>query len=93
MLRAAGHAHEPRAASPRATPSTPPRACCASEGLTAFIVQAGGDLYVAGQQADGVALAGRRARSARRRRDDFFAMLEVEDHAFSTAGDYERGFV
>ncbi len=24
---------------------------------------------------------------------DYFAMLEVEDHAFSTAGDYERGFV
>ena len=26
-------------------------------------------------------------------RADYFAMLEVEDHAFSTAGDYERGFV
>jgi thiamine biosynthesis lipoprotein len=24
---------------------------------------------------------------------DFFALVEVEDHAFSTAGDYERSFV
>jgi thiamine biosynthesis lipoprotein len=24
---------------------------------------------------------------------DFFALMEVEDHAFSTAGDYERAFV
>src|SRR5262249_37965300 len=26
-------------------------------------------------------------------RDDYFAVAPVEDHAFSTAGDYERAFV
>lgn len=63
------------------------------EGLSAFFVQAGGDLYVAGRKPEGVpfrvGVRDPRGRDA----NDYFAMLEVEDHAFSTAGDYERGFV
>jgi thiamine biosynthesis lipoprotein len=63
------------------------------EGLTAFFVQAGGDLFVAGRKPEGVpfrvGVRDPRGRDA----NDYFAMLEVEDHAFSTAGDYERGFI
>ena len=39
------------AASRRATPSTRRRAVLAAKGLTSFFVQAGGDLYVRGQEA------------------------------------------
>ncbi len=64
-----------------------------ADGLDAFLVQAGGDLYVKGKKPDGsrfrVGVRDPRGRDA----TDYFAMLEVEDHAFSTAGDYERGFV
>jgi FAD:protein FMN transferase len=63
------------------------------EGLTAFFVQAGGDLFVAGRKPEGVpfrvGVRDPRGRDA----NDYFATLEVEDHAFSTAGDYERGFI
>lgn len=62
-------------------------------GLDSFFVQAGGDLYVRGKKPDGsrwrVGTRDPRAVDA----DDHFATLEVEDHAFSTAGDYERSFV
>ena len=62
-------------------------------GLTSFFVQAGGDLYARGQEArrrpsGKPACAIRAAPTAR-----YFAMLPVSDHAFSTAGDYERSFV
>jgi thiamine biosynthesis lipoprotein len=64
-----------------------------AEGLTSFFVQAGGDLFVQGKKPDGsrfrVGVRDPRGRDAL----DWFAMLEVEDHAFSTAGDYERGFI
>src|SRR6185437_14063062 len=62
-------------------------------GLTSFFVQAGGDLYVQGRKPDGspYRVGVRDPRSPNE--TDFFATLEVEDHAFSTAGDYERGFV
>ncbi len=62
-------------------------------GLASFLVQAGGDLYVQGKKPDGsrYRVGVRDPRSASE--GDYFAMLEVEDHAFSTAGDYERGFV
>ncbi|APR83279.1 Thiamin biosynthesis lipoprotein ApbE [Minicystis rosea] len=63
------------------------------EGLSAFFVQAGGDLFVRGKKPDGspfrVGVRDPRGRDA----NDWFAMLEVVDHAFSTAGDYERGFI
>jgi thiamine biosynthesis lipoprotein len=65
----------------------------AAQGLSSYFVQAGGDLYVRGRKPDG----SRWRVGARDPRSpdpgDFFAMVEVEDHAFSTAGDYERSFV
>jgi thiamine biosynthesis lipoprotein len=64
-----------------------------AEGLASFFVQAGGDLYVAGAKPDGaryrVGVRDPRGKDP----SDFFARLEVEDHAFSTAGDYERSFI
>jgi len=61
-------------------------------GLGSFTAQAGGDLYVAGRKPDGKAWRVG-IRDPRGKAGAFFAMLEVEDHAFSTAGDYERAFV
>jgi thiamine biosynthesis lipoprotein len=62
-------------------------------GLRAFYVQAGGDLYVRGKKPDGSRFRVG-VRDPRGKHDlDHFAMIEVEDHAFSTAGDYERSFV
>jgi thiamine biosynthesis lipoprotein len=61
-------------------------------GLTAFFVQAGGDLYTHGTKPDGSEWqAG--IRDPRGKDGSFFAMLPVSDHAFSTAGDYERSYV
>jgi thiamine biosynthesis lipoprotein len=61
-------------------------------GLQAFLVQAGGDLYGAGRKADGSrwvsGIQDPRGGSGR-----FFGVLELEDHAFSTAGDYARAYV
>jgi FAD:protein FMN transferase len=60
-------------------------------GFTSFIVQAGGDMYVAGDK-DGapwiVAI-----RDPRGPADASFAVAPIKDHSFSTSGDYERGFV
>jgi len=62
-----------------------------SAGLRSFYVQAGGDLYVEGKKPDGTPWrAG--IRDPRGPEGSFFARLAVEDHAFSTAGDYERSF-
>lgn len=61
-------------------------------GLRSFTAQAGGDLYVAGRKSDGKAWRVG-IRDPRGKAGAFFAMLEVEDHAFSTAGDYERAFI
>jgi len=61
-------------------------------GLDAFTAQAGGDLYVAGRKPGGKPWRVG-VRDPRGKPGAFFAMLEVEDHAFSTAGDYERAFV
>jgi thiamine biosynthesis lipoprotein len=61
-------------------------------GLTSFYVQAGGDLYAHGLKPDGSPwLAG--IRDPRGPDGDYFAMAPVSDHAFSTAGDYERTYV
>ena len=61
-------------------------------GLVAFFVQAGGDLYAHGTKPDGSPwLAG--IRDPRGTEGDYFAMLAVRDHAFSTAGDYERAYI
>lgn len=61
-------------------------------GITSFYVQAGGDLYTHGTKPDGAAWqAG--IRDPRGAEGDYFAVMSVEDHAFSTAGDYERSYV
>ena len=60
-------------------------------GLQAFFVQAGGDLFTKGRKPDGNEWqAG--VRDPRGPEGSFFAMLSVSDHAFSTAGDYERSY-
>ncbi len=64
-----------------------------TEGLKGFFVQAGGDLYVRGKKPDGSRFRVG-VRDPRGKNEwDSIALLEVEDHAFSTAGDYERAFV
>jgi thiamine biosynthesis lipoprotein len=61
-------------------------------GMTSFYVQAGGDLYAHGNKADGSPwIAG--IRDPRGPEDDYFATMPVSDHAFSTAGDYERSYI
>lgn len=57
-------------------------------GYVDFIVQAGGDMYVAGRRGDRHWRVG--IRDPRGGRDNYFAFAEVEDHSFSTSGDYER---
>jgi FAD:protein FMN transferase len=61
-------------------------------GLTSFYVQAGGDLYTRGTKPDGAPWqAG--IRDPRGPEGDYFAVMGVQDHAFSTAGDYERSYL
>jgi thiamine biosynthesis lipoprotein len=60
-------------------------------GFVDFIMQAGGDMFVAGKK--GATPWGVGIRDPRGPRDAFFAFAPVEDHSFSTSGDYERGFV
>jgi thiamine biosynthesis lipoprotein len=61
-------------------------------GVTSFYVQAGGDLYTRGTKPDGSAWqAG--VRDPRGPDGDYFVMMPVIDHAFSTAGDYERSYI
>jgi FAD:protein FMN transferase len=57
-------------------------------GLVDFIVQAGGDMFVAGHRGDRKWRVG--IRDPRADRDVFFAVAEIEDMTFSTSGDYER---
>jgi thiamine biosynthesis lipoprotein len=61
-------------------------------GLTSFFVQAGGDLYAAGRKPDGSAWSAG-IRDPRGPSGAYFAVLPLRDHAFSTAGDYERSYV
>jgi FAD:protein FMN transferase len=61
-------------------------------GLSAFLVQAGGDLYGAGRKPDGTAWVSG-IQDPRAAQGQYFAQLELEDHAFSTAGDYARSYV
>jgi len=60
-------------------------------GIKDFIVQAGGDLFVSGTKGPNKWRVG--IRDPRGARDATFALTELEDRTFSTAGDYERGFV
>ena len=60
-------------------------------GLTDFMVQAGGDLYVSGKRGDRPWRVG--IRDPRGGSEAFFAAAEVQDGTFSTSGDYERSFI
>jgi FAD:protein FMN transferase len=60
-------------------------------GFTDFMVQAGGDMYIAGSKGPEPWVVG--IRDPRGQRDEMFALAPVKDHSFSTSGDYERGFV
>ncbi len=60
-------------------------------GYDNALVQAGGDLLCAGTKAGKPWSAG--IRDPRGTLKDVFAVLRLEDHAFSTAGDYERSFM
>jgi thiamine biosynthesis lipoprotein len=60
------------------------------EGFRDAIVQAGGDLMLSGGKGERPWQAG--IRDPRDERDVYFAVAMVRDHAFSTAGDYERFF-
>ncbi len=61
-------------------------------GLPSFYVQAGGDLFTQGTKPDGSPwMAG--VRDPRGAEGDYFATMPVSDHAFSTAGDYERTYI
>jgi thiamine biosynthesis lipoprotein len=62
-----------------------------SEGLRDFMVQAGGDLYVAGSKGPVNWMVG--VRDPRGGARDIIARMPIKDHAFSTAGDYERSFI
>jgi thiamine biosynthesis lipoprotein len=61
-------------------------------GIDSFFVQAGGDLYTHGKKADGSDWSAG-VRDPRGPEGSYFALLEVSDHAFSTAGDYERSYI
>ncbi|MFO0675155.1 MAG: FAD:protein FMN transferase [Polyangiaceae bacterium] len=62
------------------------------EGLVAFYAQAGGDLLTKGTKPDGSPwVAG--IRDPRGSATTVIATLPISDHAFSTAGDYERSYV
>jgi FAD:protein FMN transferase len=60
-------------------------------GFTDFMVQAGGDMYIAGKKGELPWVVG--IRDPRGPRDSLFATAPIENHSFSTSGDYERGFV
>jgi len=61
-------------------------------GITSFFVQAGGDLFARGKKPDGTDWqAG--IRDPRGSEEKWFAKIGLSDHAFSTAGDYERSYV
>jgi thiamine biosynthesis lipoprotein len=59
-------------------------------GLRHFMVQFGGDLYVAGTAGESAWRLG--LQDPRGAPDDPFAVLELSDATFSTSGDYERYF-
>lgn len=61
-------------------------------GIPSFFVQAGGDLYARGKKPDGSEWSAG-VRDPRGPDGSFFAMIPLTDHAFSTAGDYERSYV
>ena len=59
--------------------------------FTNFMVQAGGDMYIAGKKGAAPWVVG--IRDPRGATGATFASMPIEDRSFSTSGDYERGFV
>jgi thiamine biosynthesis lipoprotein len=60
-------------------------------GLSDFMIQAGGDMFVAGRHGDRPWRVG--IQDPRGAPDTSFAAIELTDAAFSTSGDYERYFM
>ena len=60
-------------------------------GLTDFMIQSGGDLFVAGRRGDRPWRVG--LQDPRGAPNTLFAAIELTDAAFSTSGDYERFFI
>jgi thiamine biosynthesis lipoprotein len=60
-----------------------------AQGFTDFMLQAGGDMYISGKKGNEPWVVGIRDP----RGQDLFAGMPIENHSFSTSGDYERGFV
>jgi thiamine biosynthesis lipoprotein len=61
------------------------------QGFANFMIQAGGDMYIAGDKGGVPWIVA--IRDPRGPSDSHFANAPVKDHSFSTSGDYERGFV
>jgi thiamine biosynthesis lipoprotein len=59
--------------------------------FTDFMIQAGGDMYIAGSKSGDPWMVA--IRDPRGPPNTFFATAPIENHSFSTSGDYERGFV
>jgi FAD:protein FMN transferase len=62
-------------------------------GFNDFMVQAGGDMYVAGAKGPVPWTVAIRDPRSPDTAPDEFAKTPIRDHSFSTSGDYERGFV
>jgi len=62
-----------------------------ARGFRDFMMQAGGDMYIAGKKGAEPWMVA--IRDPRGPPGSLFAVAPVEDHSFSTSGDYERGFV
>jgi thiamine biosynthesis lipoprotein len=62
-------------------------------GLSSFFVQAGGDLFARGHKPDGKEWTAGIRDPRGKSNQQYFAMLPISDHAFSTAGDYERSYI
>jgi FAD:protein FMN transferase len=60
-------------------------------GLTDFMIQAGGDMFVAGRRGDRPWRVG--LQDPRGEPNTLYAAIELTDAAFSTSGDYERFFM
>jgi FAD:protein FMN transferase len=60
--------------------------------IPSFYVQAGGDLFTRGKKPDGTEWQ-TGVHDPRGPEGSFFALLPTSDHAFSTAGDYERAYI
>lgn len=61
-------------------------------GVQSFLAQAGGDLFGSGRKPDGSSWVSG-VQDPRGPQGEFFAVIELTDHAFSTAGDYARAYV